>query len=154
MSPEAAVQPEILHLSLVVGGALRDGDGERLGRVDDLIVRLGGTGYPPITGFLVSVAGRQAYLPAETASALEGEEIIQAGGERDRELEADVFEELDEQHQLEFIEERSDADVAGVLARMAPDDAADLVAELPDERREGVLMLLPAAKRTKLRTLL
>src|SRR2546428_562151 len=63
MSPEAAVQPEILHLSLVVGGALRDSDGERLGSVDDLIVRLGGTGYPPITGFLVSVAGRPAYLP-------------------------------------------------------------------------------------------
>src|SRR2546428_10755515 len=71
MSPEAAVQPEILHLSLVVGGALRDSDGERLGSVDDLIVRLGGTGYPPITGFLVSVAGRQAYLPAEMVSAID-----------------------------------------------------------------------------------
>src|SRR5437870_11842094 len=70
MSPEAAVRPEILHLSLVVGGALRDSDGERLGRVDDLIVRLGGPGYPQTTGFLVSVAGRHAYRPAEVVSAI------------------------------------------------------------------------------------
>ena len=275
----------VLHLSLVVGGALIDPDGERLGKVDDLIVRLGGTGYPPITGFLVTVAGRQSYLPAErvsdispgrvvlreakldlahfqrrpeevllkedvldhqlinvegarlvraneielarvegwwrvvgvdvgvrgglrrllprivgqrvrtgefldwagvepfvghvpsvrlrvphpklaklhpaqladlveSASHAEGEEIIQAVGEGDRELEADVFEELDEQHQLEFLHERSDADIAGVLARMAPDDAADLAAELDDQRREEVLALLPATQRTIVRALL
>lgn len=45
-----------------------DSDGQRLGKVDDLIVRLGGTGYPPITGFLVKVAGRQSYLSAERVS--------------------------------------------------------------------------------------
>ena len=50
MAASTAHPPQILHLSLVVGGALRDADGERLGRVDDLIVRLGGAGYPPITG--------------------------------------------------------------------------------------------------------
>src|SRR5207245_5895714 len=44
---------------------------ERLGLVDDLIVRLGDAGYPPITGFLVSVAGRRAYLPAEMVSAID-----------------------------------------------------------------------------------
>ena len=65
VSSEVAV-PAVLHLSLVVGAPLRDGGGERLGRVDDLIVRLGEAGYPPITGFLVSVAGRQSYVPAET----------------------------------------------------------------------------------------
>ena len=63
----------------------------------------------------------------EAASHHEGEEIIQAVGQDDRELEADVFEELDEQHQVEFIEQRSDEEVAEVLARMAPDDAADLI---------------------------
>ena len=57
-----------------------------------------------------------------------------------RELEADVFEELDDQHQLEFIEERSDEEVATVLARMAPDDAADLIAEFDEERRDAVLL--------------
>src|SRR5262245_16679280 len=60
--------PVVLHLSLVIGGRLQDADAERLGRVDDVIVRLGGVGYPPITGFLVTVAGRQAYLPADLVS--------------------------------------------------------------------------------------
>jgi len=67
----ALAQPPVLHLSLVLGAALRDNDGKRLGKVDDLIVRLGGEGYPPITGFLVSVAGRQSYLPAERVAEIE-----------------------------------------------------------------------------------
>ena len=72
----------------------------------------------------------------EAASRREGEEIIQAVGEDDRELEADVFEELDDQHQREFLEDRPDEQVAEILARMAPDDAADVVGELDEERRE------------------
>jgi MgtE intracellular N domain/CBS domain len=277
--------PAVLHLSLVVGSALRDRDGARLGRVEDLIVRLGQPGYPPITGFLVAVAGRRSFLAAEqvedltpqgvvlrtakldlrrferraeevllkadvldhqlinvdgarlvraneielarvegwwrivgvdtgprggvrrllprplgrrvaagtfldwasiepfvghvpsvrlrvphpklaklhpaqiadlveAASHREGEEIMQAVRGDDRELEADVFEELDEQHQLEFIRERSDQEVAAVIARMAPDDAADLLAELEDERREPVLRAVPAGQRVKVRALL
>ncbi len=70
----------------------------------------------------------------EAASHEEGEEIIEAVGQ-DRELEADVFEELDEHHQLEFIRERPDAQVAAVIARMAADDAADLIVEIDQERR-------------------
>jgi CBS domain-containing protein len=280
----AAPIPKVLHLSLIAGGALRDSQGGRLGRVDDLIVRLGDDDHPPITGVLVTVAGRQAYVPAErvadiangevrlstakldlrgferrpeevllkkdvldrqlinvegarlvraneielarlegwwrvvgvdtgprglfrrlvprrlgprlrtgefldwavlepfvghvptvrlrvphpklaklhpaqiadlveAASHREGEEIIEAVGS-DEELEADVFEELDEQHQLEFIADRSDEDVADVLSHMAPDDAADVVAELDEERREPVLSLVPAPKRAKVRALL
>src|SRR6478752_1408985 len=57
VSPTDTQAPPILHLSAVVGSPLRDSDGERLGKVEDLIVRLGGSGYPPITGFLVDVAG-------------------------------------------------------------------------------------------------
>jgi hypothetical protein len=277
--------PPILHLSAVMGSPLRDSDGERLGRVQDLIVRLGGIGYPPITGVLATVAGRSSYVGAErisdigadgvvlrkatldlrrferrpeevllgrdlldrqlinvegarlvraneielalvagswrvvgvdtgprgglrrllpkhlgariptgefldwagvepfvghvptvrlrvphpklaklhpaqiadlveAASRREGEEIIQAVSDGDRELEADVFEELDDQHQREFLEDRPDAEVAEILARMAPDDAADIVGELDDERREPILALLPASHRVKVRALL
>jgi hypothetical protein len=277
--------PPILHLSEVVGGPLRDSDGERLGRVQDVIVRLGGVGYPPITGFLVKVAGRTSFLgmervseigpggvvlskakldlrrfdrrpeevllredvldrqlinvkgarlvraneielalvagswrvvgvdtgarggvrrllgkrlgahiatgefldwagvepfvghvptvrlrvphpklaklhPAqiadlvEAASRREGEEIIQAVGDDDRELEADVFEELDDQHQREFLENRPDEQVAQILARMAPDDAADVIGELDEDRREPILGLLPVSHRVKVRALL
>jgi CBS domain-containing protein len=89
----------------------------------------------------------------EAASHEEGEEIIAAVGQ-DRELEADVFEELDEDHQLEFIRERSDAAVAAVLGRMAPDDAADLIGELDQERREPVLGLLTPVQQRRIRKLL
>ena len=90
----------------------------------------------------------------EAASRREGEEIIQAVGDDDRELEADVFEELDDQHQREFLEDRPDAQVAEILSRMAPDDAADIVGELDEDRREPVLALLPVSHRIKVRALL
>jgi CBS domain-containing protein len=89
----------------------------------------------------------------EAASHEEGEELIEAVGQ-DRELEADVFEELDEHHQLEFIRERPDAQVAAVVARMAPDDAVDLIAEIDQERRARILAQLPPAGRRRIETLL
>jgi len=89
----------------------------------------------------------------EAASHDEGEEIIEAVGQ-DRELEADVFEELDQEHQLEFIRSRSDTEAARLLATMAPDDAADLVTELDQERRQPVLALMPPAHQRKIRSLL
>ncbi|HLY86956.1 MAG TPA: CBS domain-containing protein [Gaiellaceae bacterium] len=275
--------PTVLHLSLVVGGDLRDTAGERLGRVDDLIVRLG-EDYPPVTGVVATVAGRQVFVAAEqivelepgfvtleanrldlqhfrrrpqevllkkdvldrqlinvdgarlvraneielarlegwhrvvgvdvglrglvrrvvprrlsgrigaggfvdwasiepftghvptvrlrvphpklarlhpaevadlveAASHSEGQEIIAAVA-ADPEREADLFEELDESHTLEFVEDRSDEEIAGLLARMETDDAADLVLQLPEERREDVIGLLSSVRERRLRTLL
>jgi CBS domain-containing protein len=89
----------------------------------------------------------------EAASHEEGEEIIAAVGQ-DRELEADVFEELDPEHQREFLASKPDAEAARLLARMAPDDVADLIADLDQERRLPLLEALPAKQRTKVRTLL
>ena len=89
----------------------------------------------------------------EAASHEEGEEILEAVGE-DKELEADVFEELDDEHQVEFLRDRSDEQAAAVLARMEPDDAADLLLELDQERRLPILNLLPASKQRKIRSLL
>jgi CBS domain-containing protein len=89
----------------------------------------------------------------EAASHEEGEEILEAVGE-DKELEADVFEELDDEHQVEFLRERSDQEVASVLSRMASDDAADLLLEIEQERRIPVLNLMPPGKQRKIRGLL
>ena len=89
----------------------------------------------------------------EAASHDEGEEILEAVAQ-DKELEADIFEELDEEHQMEFLRERSDGQVAAVLARMESDDGADLLMELDQDRRLPVLNLMPAAKRLKIRRLL
>jgi len=89
----------------------------------------------------------------EAASHEEGEEIIEAVG-ADRELEADVFEELDPEHQVEFLHNRSDSDAARVLSGMAPDDAADLIMEIDQERRLPILNLLSTPQQSKIRSLL
>src|ERR1700730_2764126 len=271
---QGALPQPVVRLSSVLASALLDRAGERLGRVEDLIVRLADRGYPPVTGLKARIGGRELFVPVdriaslepgsarlagetlslgrferrvgevmlgadvlgrklvyvegdppvlvsaheielacidgwwrvvgvdpsrraqlrrllprrlrgliadrpfldwtdlepfvghvpsarlrlsprklanlhpaeiadlvEAASHDEGEEIIEAVGQ-DRELEADVFEELDEHHQLEFIRERPDAQVAAVIARMAPDDAADLIVEIDQERRGPILPLL------------
>lgn len=276
----------VVHLSSVLRSPLLDRAGERLGRVEDLIVRLADGGYPPVTGLKARIGGRELFVPGdriaelapgavrlsgeklslkrferrvgevllgqdvlgrklvnveadpprlitanelelacieawwrvvgvdpstrarlrralprplrrmmvdrpfldwadmepfvghvpsarlrfshrklanlhpaeiadlvEAASHDEGEEIIEAVGQ-DRELEADVFEELDEHHQLEFIRERPDSEVASVVARMAADDAADLIVEIDQERRGRILALLPPTKRRQIEVLL
>lgn len=89
----------------------------------------------------------------EEASKAESAEIIAAIGQ-DRELEADVFEELDQDHQLELVSKRTDAEVARLLASMAPDDAADLLTEIDQERREPILAAMAPAQEQRLRSLL
>src|ERR1700682_4353963 len=89
----------------------------------------------------------------EGASHAEGEEIIKAV-ESDAELTADVFEELDPEHQAELIKSRSNEEAARVLDKMAPDDAADLLGELDQERRLPVLNLMSPNQQHKMRKLL
>jgi Mg/Co/Ni transporter MgtE len=89
----------------------------------------------------------------EGASHEEGEEIIHAL-EGDAELTADVFEELDDEHRVEFLKSRSNEEVAKVLDRMAPDDAADLLSELGQEHRKPIFDLMSAGQQHKLRKLL
>jgi CBS domain-containing protein len=276
--------PAILHLSLVIGGDLTDPHGRRLGRIDDLLVRLGDEEYPPVSGAVARVAGRAVFVPAERIAAIEhrrisltrarldlepfvrrdgelllkqdlldrqlinvsgarlvraneieiarvegwwrvvgidvsaqsllrrllprplaprvgvsgfldwaslepftghiptirlrvphpklarlhpaeladlvesaphghGEEII-AAVHHDPELEADVFEQLGDEHQLEFAEDRDDEEIADLLARMETDDAADLIAHFDEHRRTRLLGLLPSVQQRRLRTLL
>jgi CBS domain-containing protein len=61
---------EVIHLSLVTGGDLVDSGGLGVGRVGDLIVRLGGDHYPPVTGVLATVAGRGVFVPAEAINEI------------------------------------------------------------------------------------
>lgn len=89
----------------------------------------------------------------ESASPAEGEEIMRAVGE-DRDLEADVFEELDTDYQVELIRSRPDEEAAEILANMSPDDATDLLLEIDGERRERLLARLPLVQLRKVRMLL
>jgi CBS domain-containing protein len=279
-----ATEMEILHLSSVIKRPLVDAAGDRLGRVQDLVARMGDAPHPPVVGLVVNIGGRDLFVPirkvaafesgrvrfegrrvdlrrferregelllgrdllarhlinfvggrlirandielarvngtwevvgvdpssrpvfrrlfprregratkpgmmidwasiepfvahvpssrlripyrklaklhpaqiadlVEAASHEEGEEIIEAVG-ADSELEADVFEELDTEHQLEFVRSRSDADAARLLALMAPDEAADLITEVDQDRRLPILNLLPEPQQHKVRSLL
>ena len=121
--------------------------------------------FEPLIGHAESVTVRAAFgrvrrlKPAqiadllEEASPKEGEEILDVV-HSDPELEADVFEELDPDTANRLFEDKSDTEVAEVIAHMRADDAADAVAELPQNRRLKVLDLLPPGTRTKVMTLL
>jgi CBS domain-containing protein/sporulation protein YlmC with PRC-barrel domain len=97
--------------------------------------------------------------PAQIADLLEDasrEEETEILGQvhADPELEANVFEELDEDLAIRLLGARTNKEVADVLARMRADDAADAIAELPQQRRQPVLDLLPPAQRAKVLTLM
>jgi CBS domain-containing protein len=89
----------------------------------------------------------------EEASKEEETEIL-GRVHADPELEADVFEELDEDQATRLLGARTNEEIAEVLARMRADDAADAIAELPQQRRQPILDLLPAGQRTKVLTLM
>src|SRR6267143_6154435 len=116
-------------------------------------------GHVPTAKLLMPLQRLRRLHPAqiadlvESASHEEGEEILDAV-ESDVELTADVFEELDTEHQLEFLKTRSNEEAAKVLGRMAPDDAADLLAELDHDRLTPLLSMMPAPQQNKLRKLL
>src|SRR5487761_996485 len=286
-TPAATPVPETgsgrtLRLSALLGRPITARDGESLGRLSDVIVRLRGEDYPLVTGLVATVGGRQVYVPIEQVSSFDtdemkltsarldlrrferrdGEVLLRAdvlghrlidvesarlvraadlqlahqdgewilagvdtrrrprrllgrlGGQeaeqgvfrdwakfeplighsgsavlrgpfarirglkpaqiadlleeaskeeeteilgrvhQDPELEADVFEELDEDKASRLLATRSDQEIAEVLSRMRADDAADAIAELPQRRRQPVLNLLPPGQRTKVLTLM
>jgi sporulation protein YlmC with PRC-barrel domain len=121
--------------------------------------------FEPLIGHSGSVLLRGPFArirrlkPAQIADLIENaskEEETEILGQvhEDPELEADVFEELDEDLATRLLGARTDAEIAEVLSRMRADDAADAIAELPQRRRQAVLDLLPTGQRTKVLTLM
>ena len=121
--------------------------------------------FEPLIGHASSATLRGPFArirrlkPAQIADLLEDaskEEETEILGHvhADPELEADVFEELEEDLATRLLGARTNAEIAEVLSRMRADDAADAVAELPQARRQPVLDLLPPGQRTKVLTLM
>lgn len=110
-------------------------------------------GSRPVASRLNKLKAAQIADIIESASSRE-EDILLAQVHEDPELEADVFEELDDNKQAELLHARSDQEVAGLLSRMRADDAADAVMDLAQERRQEVIDLLPEGQKTKVLTLL
>ena len=105
-----------------------------------------------------------ADVPGRPAPAQAADLIAEASGQEQQEilsrvqahpeLDADVFEELEEDRAGDLLEARTDAQVADVLAHMRADDGADALLDLPWERRRPVLDLLPDTRRQKMIILL
>jgi CBS domain-containing protein len=63
---------DVLHLSALVGSPLLDSSGDRLGRVEDVVVRLDtGDALPPVTGLIARIGGRELFVPADRLERLE-----------------------------------------------------------------------------------
>src|SRR5437762_4055822 len=116
-------------------------------------------GHVPTAKLLMPLQRLRRLHPAqiadivEGASHEEGQEIIEAV-EGDPGLTADIVEELDPEHQVEFFKSKSNEDAAQILERMAPDDAADLLSELDQDRRKPVFDMMSSSQQHKLRKLL
>jgi Mg/Co/Ni transporter MgtE len=116
-------------------------------------------GHVPTAKLLMPLQRLRRLHPAQIADIVEGatheegEEILDAV-ESDVELTADVFEEMDTEHQVEFLRSLSNEEAAQVLERMAPDDAADLLNEFDQDRRKPVFDLMSPQSQHKLRKLL
>jgi len=122
-------------------------------RFEPLIGHAGSAGSRYPVGWIRRLKPAQIADLLEDASKEEESEIL--GRVRaDPELEADVFEELDEDLASRLLGARTDAEIASVLARMRADDAADAISELPQARRKPVLDLLPPAVHAKVLTLM
>src|SRR5579862_5567833 len=70
MATEQAFTWTPLLLTQLVRSDLLGPGGERLGRVDDVIVRLDTGGYPRVTGLRARVGDRTVYVPAEVVAEL------------------------------------------------------------------------------------
>jgi CBS domain-containing protein len=121
--------------------------------------------FEPLIGHTGSALWRRGFgrigrlKPAQIADLLENaskaeETEILGQVHADPELEADVFEELEEDLATRLLGARTDAEIAAVLARMRADDAADAITELPQRRRQPVLDQLPTGQRAKVLTLM
>ena len=148
-------RPPRLLRALHVGGA-QDPDQERFRDWKAFEPLIGHTGSALLRGPF----GRIRRLkPAQIADLLEDaskeeENEILGQVHADPELEADVFEELEEDRASRLLGARTDREIADVLTRMRADDAADAIAELPQNRRQPVIDLLPPGVRTKVLTLM
>lgn len=116
-------------------------------------------GHAP-TALARSAGGRVKDLKAaqiadliEDASPEEQDELL-ATVHTEPELEADVFEELEDDEQAKLLRNRPDAEVAEIISNMRADDAADAIMELQQDRRIAVLGLLTEPQQTRVRTLL
>ena len=66
-----ALRESLISVAGIVGRPVRIRDGSEVGRVGDLVARWDGESYPPLTGLLVRVGRRRAFVSIEEVATLE-----------------------------------------------------------------------------------
>lgn len=69
------IQGSLVSVAGIIGRPVKDQDGKDLGRLVDFVVRHGGETYPPVSGLIVKVAGRRAYIDGARIAKLTNDEI-------------------------------------------------------------------------------
>jgi CBS domain-containing protein len=69
------IQSTLVSVAGIIGRPVKDQDGRDLGRLLDFVVRHGGETYPPVSGLIVKVAGRRAYIDGARIAKLTKDEI-------------------------------------------------------------------------------
>lgn len=70
------IQSTLVSVAGVIGCPVKDQDGRDLGKLVDFVVKHGGETYPPVSGLIVKVAGRRAYIDGARISKLTKDEVI------------------------------------------------------------------------------
>lgn len=69
------IQSSLVSVAGIIGRPVKDQDGRDLGKLVDFVVRHGGETYPPVSGLIVKVAGRRAYIDGARIAKLTKDEI-------------------------------------------------------------------------------
>jgi len=69
------IQSTLVSVAGIIGRPVKDQDGKDLGKLVDFVVRHGGETYPPVSGLIVKVAGRRAYIDGARIAKLTKDEI-------------------------------------------------------------------------------
>lgn len=69
------IQSTLVSVAGIIGRPVKDQDGKDLGKLVDFVVRHGGETYPPVSGLIVNVAGRRAYIDGARIAKLSKDEV-------------------------------------------------------------------------------
>lgn len=69
------IQSTLVSVAGIIGRPVKDQDGRDLGKLIDFVVRHGGETYPPVSGLIVKVAGRRAYIDGARIAKITKDEI-------------------------------------------------------------------------------
>ena len=69
------IQSSLVSVAGIIGRPVKDQNGKDLGKLVDFVVRHGGETYPPVSGLIVKVAGRRAYIDGARIAKLTNDEI-------------------------------------------------------------------------------